>query len=768
MKKNLIFYFIFIILLGFSVNVGALHAGAPIGMGPGGKVDLFDWYNATASGCSPSSPFPALMCVGGAASSKPQGDTYYFSAWLPNASQLPVTTGLPLVGTFNDGTSQNCNGNLALMQLAAFDWSNRNASKISEVNCMSGYSPGSNVPAGWFAHCTSGDDGVGNTCGWKTRSPLSKGGLIYLPMERQIGSGAASAHDSTVIVSPDSGAHWCNPYTVTNRAGSPGCDSSNWSATGDAPKCGAASGTSGVQCLDAAYAGGMMWHNMPASVNGTPIYNWNFYQYGQDGSLPANIGGDCDPATYTCAMLDDGSIARVLNTDLPSLDVTKWQYVASTDAQSNPTWTSTFTSRKSVIAFSPNSDNDLMKPRGILSAPVYIKEFKSYILTGFKYGPSRVEFLSSPSAFGPFKPIGIFPGYIGFNAANLGIGYTVVSTNPPHVQITVVADEKSFAGAGGGVPTFQKFDLVLGPQYGGVGDVPSYLDTSMGKVNSGWQFTSGEEPGTFIRKGLIWAFDFMDHGGVTASTYQFFHDVANGGAVMSPCFTDGATNCNDGIMGLKGLSLLTNGIRIQDGYSARYESNISDINRGTTAGNQNAPSVMQGNGTYSVVGIYKLDSIGYTTSLWITGNPSDGNASVGLTTQQTTGYMGIDWGNVYTFRWAYRSAFAPIAGNWYFMSATVTAGSPPTAKLWVGGAVTPGVLTDVISGVSRTKNGGTPATVPAVSAGPLVLENDGSGHIPNASYAGLMLYNRALSDTENQQLYQSFKIKMKERNIIIQ
>ena len=64
----------------------------PVGIGPSidpglvsvaGLVKWLDWYHQIG---------PA-----------PQGDFYYFSAWLPNASGLPVSGGKPIVGTYNDG-----------------------------------------------------------------------------------------------------------------------------------------------------------------------------------------------------------------------------------------------------------------------------------------------------------------------------------------------------------------------------------------------------------------------------------------------------------------------------------------------------------------------------------------------------------------------------------------------------------------------------------------------------------------------------------------
>src|SRR5207245_2081289 len=109
--------------------------------------------------------------------------------------------------------------------------------------------------------------------------PFSKAGILYLPVERQISQGNSAIHDATFIMSPDSGAHWCNPYTWANRAGGPGCDSSNWKADGDAPKCDASA--SNTPCTNAAYLdaahSSMMWkplNNIGGADSGGENWAW--------------------------------------------------------------------------------------------------------------------------------------------------------------------------------------------------------------------------------------------------------------------------------------------------------------------------------------------------------------------------------------------------------------------------------------------------------------------------------------------------------------
>ena len=140
------------------------------------------------------------------------------------------------------------------------------------------------------------------------------------------------------------------------------------------------------------------------------------------------------------------------------------------------------------------------------------------------------------------------------------------------------------------------------------------------------------------------------------------------------------------------------------------------------------------------------------TPFWYTGDSSGDNTQVGL-------YYKTNTANNLTLSWIGRAFVAPTftmtAANWYFMAATVQAnGSTPAAHLWIGNAT----LTDAIAGVARS---GTGTATPNVSASPLRMM-PGRGSV---SYAGLTVYNRALSYLDCASLYQSFKAKMAERGV---
>jgi hypothetical protein len=407
---------------------------------------------------------------------------------------------------------------------------------------------------------------------------------------------------------------------------------------------------------------------------------------------------------------------------------------------------------------------DYVRPAGVLGAPAYLKEFKSYLLSGYYITPQgayRVGFMAAPQPWGPWKTVYIHdsdPVCHGFPAISLAIGYTVVSTSPPIVRATNVANCTVNMA-------FSQWEFVMGKQPYGNGDVSAYTDIGIKKLNSGWVFGAGDVAGTFNRNGLAWAFDFMDHGGDTAAQYPYFHDVVNNGAILYPCFTDGAITC--GYMGAKGLVSNVDSISTQAGYLARYESRLGELSTGASTPNRNAPSAMTGNGTFSVVGVFRRDT-NNDGPYWVTGDTSTGNTSVGMYLEGGGGHqLGLLWGGYFSNRWRYLSSFVPAVSSWYFMAATVQAnGTTPIAHLWTGVG---GTLVDEIAGVTYAKSGGSTTPTPNVAAGPLILGTDPSTAITlNASYAGLLVYNRVLSATECQGLYRTFKTKMSERGIGVQ
>jgi hypothetical protein len=412
---------------------------------------------------------------------------------------------------------------------------------------------------------------------------------------------------------------------------------------------------------------------------------------------------------------------------------------------------------------------DYTRPNGYLSAPVYMKEFKSYLMSGWfsLVGGTNytIGFVTAPKLTGPWTTVYIHPTALpyGFPALALGLNYTVVSANPPVVRVSHVANGPSYAW------TFSQWEFGLGRQPYGLGENAAYTDIGLKKLNAGWVFGSGETPGTFSRKGLLWAFDFMDHGGDTSARQPYFHDVANNGAVLYPCWTNGGQN----ICGYpsNGITYNADSVATTTGYYGRFESRIGELSiGGASPANLNAPAQMTGNGAYTVVQVVRIDALPTSTSaVWKTGNGTVSGAEVGLVQRTSTGYLQVWFGNESVCEYAYQGTWAPTIGNWYFLATVMptqngTAGSA-VGSLWAGVG---GSLVDEFAGLHPTQICGGAVWPPNVTAGPLVLGNDGASGSLKGSYAGTLVYDHALSYWEVQNLYCAMKLRMKDRGITLQ
>jgi hypothetical protein len=363
------------------------------------------------------------------------------------------------------------------------------------------------------------------------------------------------------------------------------------------------------------------------------------------------------------------------------------------------------------------------------------------------------------------------------------LGYNVVSTNPPHVQITTSSN--SYLG-GQGSPNLAMWDFVLGTQVSG----EAFQSVNLHKYVSGagYQFSDGHMAGSLPRKGLEWSFDFLDAGVNSGLTnWPFFLERGNNSAVVTPC--DGgytAVTWCGGMNANHGTSMNNYGIVTSNpGYGGHFRTAPSETSLGTA---QNAPSAMQGNGSYSVVGVYRYEGatpFNRPGGIWSTGTITNSDNTM-IEFNQVNGKVELDWGATSKPHYQYLSNFAfPNFTNWYFIAVTVQAQAgcgancTPAAKVWVGGAVTPGVVTDANAGVSYTAAGSTTPVVatktPNIGAGPLVLglnaDGDTYAHAGQAmigTTATTMVYSRALTYPEVQLMYESLKAKMKERGVTLQ
>jgi hypothetical protein len=311
------------------------------------------------------------------------------------------------------------------------------------------------------------------------------------------------------------------------------------------------------------------------------------------------------------------------------------------------------------------------------------------------------------------------------------------------------------------------------------GENPRYSNAVYQHMNSGLVFSDGHMPGSIPRKDLALAYDFYDHAGdTTPLNVSGFHDLANGSSCLIPCWVDGGQHCS--FAPTKGATLTTFGAQLQYGYSPNLTTVTHDqpqtialsVTHSATAGltPQNAPASMQGNGTFTVVSVFRYDgSSSGNRPIWVTGNTLTSAQSVSLAYSYTDSNLSLNWGgNATTDGWKwFHSSFTPTVGNWIFVASTVAAnGSSPLAHMWVGVS---GKLVDELAGVTYTTAWGNPVATPAVTASPLILGTDPNYDATvNASYAGLFVYNRALTYPEVQLVYRSMGIKMAARGVTLQ
>jgi hypothetical protein len=405
----------------------------------------------------------------------------------------------------------------------------------------------------------------------------------------------------------------------------------------------------------------------------------------------------------------------------------------------------------------------------------YIKEFKSYVMTGWqKRGATNpTVILWAPAIQGPWTPITMPSTFPGFVSPTLALTNTV-SSDPPRVQLTTVRDESTHVTDTS--PYFDRWDLVLGRTAAGEGTL--YANFAGAAVNAGYVLSDSHAPGTIPRKGLRLAYDFYDHGGDTAAVgLKGFHELAGGSSFLSMCYSDGAVYCGAFSPG-KGISLTSFGATFSDGYMARMVTMLHDMPQTAAIGAtqtqpggltpENAPAAMQGNGSFTVAGVFRYDSAAYgQVPLWYTGDFSGTNTAVALSYPSASGGpLELGWG-INSNRWRFNSGFTMTAGTWYFIACTVQAnGATPVAHMWMGSA---GVLVDRLEGVTRASTGGSPAQTPNVSSGPLYLGYSAdNSHIANASYAGLYVYGRAITQAEAGLMYRTLKVKMAARGVTIQ
>jgi hypothetical protein len=725
------------------------------------------------------------MCTN---SGLPSNDSLYGTGIFYDSTLLPVTTGLPIVVTGNDGTMNGpvagtCAFSMAVMQLAEFSYSTPNAGRIYPINCFSG-GVGANSPAGWFGKQTSADNSGASGAVWHAGEPfvrhISGADVLYLPAFRTPNNGQPAAHDVTILRSDNGGISWKNPNTYANAGAA--------DATGDFPKCDALNGT--TACLNALYLAGtpnpIMWKALTGNVSG-----WKPILYVPVSGVMPTTGDGCDPNTYTCFFGGEaeGTLMRLPNVSIQ--DVTTAQYYTCPtlsdsfrcDSRVAGSWSSTLGDRTPVY---PNVGSVYS-----FVTAAYLPEFKAYVSGAYnclrgQSCPQNVNgFRWAPKPEGPWTYIAV-TGTVSWQVPSFlpipVLGYNVISTTPPRVNVPMIANTPPGLHTAGGSPYFLMWDLVSGRNglVPGGSDTPVYNPMDILRTNSGLVISDSHAPGTIPRNGIVAAWDFFDQTGDTSQTGNSanlfnagFHDIASGGMFLTPCaigFLCGAWGSNKTLTAY-GAQFASTGAN--PGMLTMTHWGPTTISNGlaaTTTGGMTPANMtaLAGNSSYTVVQVARIDTLpgpGQVEPFWSVGDWSGTNTWVEL--HPDSAKTVLLWGTN-TGLWWFNSSYTFTATNWYFIATVVQAnGATPAANLWVGIG---GKLVDEFVGVSRTAAGTAATQTPNVTAKPFTLRNAGPmvTDALDSSYAGTYVYNRALNRAEAGLMYTTLKANAAKRGLTVQ
>ena len=471
------------------------------------------------------------------------GDTYHFTAWTASGGNF---SGGRVFGTYNDGGGCGSGGNIGFLELVRLDFNNKGNTRISCINGMSGYGGGSqkNYPDGWTD---------GNT--WKSFDPISVNGVIYMNVVRQTQSNPWSASMSTIIMSPDNGAHWCNPATIA-RYGS--CSSSHWSSGGDAP---------------ANAATGMMWGSVNDTANKmtrlTPI------QYCQDESCTGMPdGGD----QFMYFFSEDGNTHRyylscVAKPDLPALDVTKWYYYkgGSAPCQDSSSWSNSVEDLAVVGSGSVGRDQ-----MGLIGGIAYLKDIGLYVASAHVRGDQLI-LSSAPHPWGPWKVRYVSPNGFGRQNAIMLSTYSAACAgcgdNPRRGAVGVDAQVTISAALPPHHPALSAYFRTISLQSENPLEISPVGQTKL-------QFSGGANPRALSRPGLLWAYDFGDNlawGNSDPSAWQStYNDEITGTNNCMVTMSGGGTNSLGSQNATANIRLSKDGVNLGGIYASHITSNKGD------------------------------------------------------------------------------------------------------------------------------------------------------------------------------------------------
>lgn len=356
------------------------------------------------------------------------GDTWHFTAWDNQGGG--TFNGGHVYGTYNDGHMPGgTNGaNAAFVELTTYDPADINNTNISLVNQMTslgGFNTGGvgYCPMGWS---------------WKSSDPFSLNNNIYLEL-RCLNTTTLALSSSTLIMSPDHGAHWCNVghYLTGGNGGVDTCDAGNWSATGDVPTV----------------VGDMLWPGVSNTDASNPMAEGVLVQTCQNQSVNCPSGltsTECDPSVYMCWNSLSGDALRLYASRVSGdpMILANWQYWDGSNYQSTLASITPIAGMFGGFGTEPSIEY-------IPDAGVYLMAGNSEVTRGAS--PARILFSTAPHPYGPWTYVYGAPASIPTNFPTLLLfGLTRIGAN--HYSQTMVANG-TFLNSSLYHPSFLEWDF---------------------------------------------------------------------------------------------------------------------------------------------------------------------------------------------------------------------------------------------------------------------------------------------------------------------
>lgn len=760
-------------LFAVSAQAQITLQGGPIGGVFGGLIDYYAAHPDLAGDTNLCILSPITLASGGS------GGTHVLNL---NDGAGDQTISGKLICTFNDGnTKAGSSRNIGFYNVTKLDMSSAANTAFADLNSMDGYGTGAahDTPTGWAGQGTTGQ---GTDYSWKSGHPIAVNGWILLPILRQTGPAFFQGGDSTIIASPDGGLHWCNPYTYANHSGSPGCDSANWSATGDAP----------LPPSHGSYTAtpsSIMWKDVtPYNGSTNRAGRLYFFNYCQNNSC---TGSPHNADTYLYAFASNGRqtaniLGRVAKNINSIMDVTAWKWYTCTgykpdhvcDGMDDANWTSTLANATMLFTGDgaiANGDGTSINPtpNGYteqhgqqFGSPLYYTAngVSAYVQTFFKdylqdpglgHSDGKNSIMAFPTPWGPFGPNTSERYNILFGFWSL-LRYTiqVPDSKPGHAVFVGVGDNYDRNAAS--TVYFQPYELTLGANQNG----------SLLAGCSQYRLTWGSVAGAITRNGLWAFFDFFSHGcynnhrGNLYDTAIYSTDISRYPATkqLIGCITDAGAQCGNPNPG-HNLIITASGAYIDGIYAGRFEL------RDTVPGVYNSitahPLTTSSDPLYSVGFIIKPTDIAQSNQGLLEAGAAQPNSTLIYTSLGTSGNICIVWG--YPTRLCTTSA---VLSNetWAYVVVTRSGTGAPTAcaalpctnntHIWV-------------NGVERTTTLTTGGTNPNISAGPFTVGTIAGNTSFFGWLAGAEIYSRALSQREIYRQYKTHQAMMLRRGVTL-